>query len=78
MILACRNLKQAYEVRDEIITETYNRNIEVKHLDLASLESIAKFARDISTSKFTQYHLSPPPHFSPPLHLYTLPHLSPP
>lgn len=51
MILACRDMKSAYAVRDEIIEETYNKNVEVKHLDLASLESIATFARQINTGK---------------------------
>ena len=51
MILACKNLKSAYEVRDKIIEETFNPNVAVKHLDLASLQSIADFAKDIVTSE---------------------------
>lgn len=51
MILACRDLKSAYVVREEIIEETYNRNVDVKHLDLSSLDSIADFSSDIIRSK---------------------------
>ena len=42
--MACRSLDSANQVRDEIIKETGNPNIFVKHLDLASVDSIQKFA----------------------------------
>jgi len=42
--LACRSLDSANQVRDEIIKETGNQNVFVKHLDLASVESIINFA----------------------------------
>ena len=55
VILACRDLKSAYKVREEIIEDTYNPNVDVKHLDLSSLDSIAEFAKDVSSSKYTIY-----------------------
>jgi len=42
--MACRSLDSANEVREEIANETGNQNIFVRHLDLASVESIIKFA----------------------------------
>jgi len=42
--MACRSLDSANQVRDEIIKETGNQNVFVKHLDLASVESINNFA----------------------------------
>jgi retinol dehydrogenase-13 len=42
--MACRSLDSANEARDEIIKETGNQNVFVKHLDLASVDSIQKFA----------------------------------
>jgi retinol dehydrogenase-13 len=41
--MACRSLDSANKVRDEIIKETGNQNVFVKHLDLASIDSIEKF-----------------------------------
>lgn len=42
--MACRSLDSANQVREEIIKETGNQNVFVKHLDLASVDSIQKFA----------------------------------
>lgn len=42
--MACRSLDSANQVRDEIIHETNNQNVFVKHLDLASIDSIQNFA----------------------------------
>lgn len=42
--MACRSLDSANEARDEIIKETGNPNVFVKHLDLASVDSIKEFA----------------------------------
>ncbi|MCK7516867.1 MAG: SDR family NAD(P)-dependent oxidoreductase [Ignavibacteriales bacterium] len=42
--MACRSLDSANQVRDEIVKETGNQNVFVKHLDLASVDSIQKFA----------------------------------
>ena len=42
--MACRSLDSANQAKDEIIKETGNPNVFVKHLDLASTDSIQKFA----------------------------------
>jgi len=42
--MACRSLDSANQVRDEIVQETGNQNIFVKHLDLASTDSMINFA----------------------------------
>ncbi len=42
--LACRSLSSANEAKDEIIKETKNENVFVRELDLASTDSINKFA----------------------------------
>jgi len=42
--MACRSLDSANQVRDQIVKETGNQNVFVKHLDLASVDSIQKFA----------------------------------
>lgn len=41
--MACRSLDSAFQVREEIIHETNNTNVFVKHLDLASVDSIMSF-----------------------------------
>ena len=53
MIMACREYKSALRAKDEIVEETYNTNVEVKLLDLSSLDSIANFAKDIHKSELT-------------------------
>lgn len=42
--MACRSLDSAEQAKDEIVKETGNPNVFVKHLDLASVDSIQKFA----------------------------------
>jgi len=44
IIMACINPSLAEPVRDEIINETNNKNIEIMHLDLSSKSNIHKFA----------------------------------
>ncbi|XP_067938955.1 retinol dehydrogenase 13-like [Watersipora subatra] len=51
VILACRDLQSADKVREEIIEESFNPNVAIKHLDLVSLQSIADFAKDINSSE---------------------------
>ncbi|MBN8706925.1 MAG: SDR family NAD(P)-dependent oxidoreductase [Bacteroidetes bacterium] len=41
--MACRSLDSANEVRDEIVKETGNQTVFVRHLDLASVDSIVSF-----------------------------------
>ncbi|XP_057335711.1 retinol dehydrogenase 14 [Microplitis mediator] len=48
LIMACRNLQTATKLKDELIRETGNNNIVVKHLDLSSLKSVRDFAAQIN------------------------------
>lgn len=50
VILACRDMKKCEETRKELVEETVNKQIICKELDLASMESIKKFADDINKS----------------------------
>lgn len=51
VILACRNLNAANEVKDEIEKETGNTNVVCKKLDLSSQKSIREFAADINKTE---------------------------
>ena len=51
MILACRHLDKANKTKEEIIKETFNKNVHVKILDLASMKSIREFAENVKTGK---------------------------
>lgn len=46
IIMACRNLISANQVRDEIANESENRNIIAMKLDLSSMNSVREFARE--------------------------------
>lgn len=43
VIMACRNVERAAEVRDQIVRETGNGRVELHQLDLASVASICSF-----------------------------------
>ena len=47
VILACRNEEEGVEASEEIIFNTYNKQVVYKHLDLSSLSSIRGFANDL-------------------------------
>jgi retinol dehydrogenase 12 len=49
--MACRSLDSAEQVRNEIVNETGNTNVFVKHLELASVESIQKFAESFKQNE---------------------------
>jgi NAD(P)-dependent dehydrogenase (short-subunit alcohol dehydrogenase family) len=49
--MACRSLDSANEARDEIIKETGNPNVFVKYLDLASVDSVQKFAESFKSEE---------------------------
>ncbi|XP_055536762.1 retinol dehydrogenase 14-like [Wyeomyia smithii] len=51
IIMACRNMETAKQAQAEIIAETGNPNIIVKHVDLSSLSSVRKFAQDINATE---------------------------
>lgn len=47
VVLAVRNVEKAEKVREEILSKHPQSDIKVMHLDLGSLSSIKKFARDV-------------------------------
>ncbi|XP_038059959.1 retinol dehydrogenase 12-like isoform X2 [Patiria miniata] len=51
VILACRNLQKAEDAAKEIKTRTGNSEVVVRHLDLASLQSVREFANKIIESE---------------------------
>ena len=55
--MACRDLKACSEARKEIVSETFNKNVECMECDLASLESIRNFVRAINESKKRQTNI---------------------
>ncbi|XP_076463726.1 retinol dehydrogenase 13-like [Babylonia areolata] len=48
VILACRDQQKAQRARDEIVRDSDNQNVSVRHLDLASMESIRTFAAQMN------------------------------
>ena len=51
MILACRSETKAEEARTDIVAQTGNENVEVRKLDLASLQSVRDFAKKFNQGK---------------------------
>ncbi|XP_059468766.1 retinol dehydrogenase 14 [Neocloeon triangulifer] len=51
LILACRTVSAAEEVKAEISKETGNNDIEVRRLDLGSFDSVREFAKGILASE---------------------------
>ncbi|XP_033119985.1 retinol dehydrogenase 12-like [Anneissia japonica] len=51
VIIACRNMTKAQSAAEEIITDTGNRNVVIRQLDLASMESIRTFAKSIAENE---------------------------
>ncbi len=49
--MACRSLDSANQAREEIVNETKNHNVFVKHLDLASVDSIINFAEQFKNEE---------------------------
>ncbi|XP_058464613.1 retinol dehydrogenase 14 isoform X4 [Malaya genurostris] len=47
IIMACRNMATARVARDDIIRESGNSNLIIKHIDISSLVSVRNFAQDI-------------------------------
>ena len=48
VILACRDIKKAFKAAEEIRQKSGNGNVITEYLDLASLESVKKFAIKIN------------------------------
>jgi len=51
VILACRDMKKATAAKDDIINQSGNRDVVVRHLDTSSLESVRKFANELIQSE---------------------------
>ncbi len=49
--MACRSLDSANEAREEIVNETKNQNVFVRHLDLASVYSIINFVEQFKNQE---------------------------
>ena len=56
LVLPVRNMEKGEALREEIISETGNKSIELMSCDLASLDSIRSFAKSFLT-KYDQLHL---------------------
>ncbi|KAK3093685.1 hypothetical protein FSP39_018888, partial [Pinctada imbricata] len=48
VILACRDMEKCDKAREKIIEESFNKRVSTKHLDLASMKSIRKFAEEVN------------------------------
>ena len=48
VLLACRDIKSCERAREYITSETYNKNVHCRYLDLASLDSVRKFTDEIN------------------------------
>ena len=51
VIMACRDLKRGEAALNDIVEETGSKKVVLKHLDLASLKSVRKFAEDINKNE---------------------------
>lgn len=51
IIMACRNTEKGEKTRKEIVDDTRNDQIVVKELDLGSLESVQKFAKNFNDTE---------------------------
>ena len=58
VILACRSEQRADEARSDIVALTGNENVEVRKLDLASLQSVRDFAQKFNQGKLARGALS--------------------
>lgn len=48
--MACKDMQKCYAARNDIISQTFNKNIECMECDLASLESIKRFSEELKKS----------------------------
>ncbi|KAK3765414.1 hypothetical protein RRG08_000337 [Elysia crispata] len=51
IIMACRNTEKGEQAKKEIVEETRSEQIVVKELDLGSLESVQKFAKEFNETE---------------------------
>ena len=52
IIMACRNLQKTEQIRDQIIRESGNPNIEMRLLELSSLQSVFDFVEALKCSNY--------------------------
>ncbi|XP_046668697.1 retinol dehydrogenase 12-like [Homalodisca vitripennis] len=50
LIMACKDVHLGQIARDQIVARTNNNKVEVRHLDLSSLDSVRKFSKDFHDS----------------------------
>ena len=50
--MGCRDLEKCEKLRKEFIQKAFNPQIKCSHLDLESLDSVRKFAKDIIKSNY--------------------------
>ena len=53
VILACRNLEKAARVRDEILAPHPGAELEIRHLDLSSLDSVRAFVAGLEGARIS-------------------------
>lgn len=53
VILACRDMKKCMTVKDELVSQTFNKNVECRQCDLASLKSIKEFVDRFNQGKWS-------------------------
>ena len=58
VIMACRNLEKCVKAAEEITADTSNHDFICIKLNLASMESIKDFARDVNQRKYIIYKIS--------------------
>jgi NADP-dependent 3-hydroxy acid dehydrogenase YdfG len=51
VIMACRDMKKCEETREKIVADSFNTNVICRECDLASIESIKKFAEEINKNE---------------------------
>ena len=56
--MACRDLKKCEEVRQTIVLETANKYVYCRKCDLASQDSIRKFAEKFNSGNYTEQNKS--------------------
>jgi NAD(P)-dependent dehydrogenase (short-subunit alcohol dehydrogenase family) len=53
VMMACRNLEKATRVRDEILASQRGADLEIRHLDLSSMDSVRAFAAGLEGERIS-------------------------
>ena len=51
VIMACRDMKKCEVTREKIVAESFNTNVVCRECDLASIESIKRFAEEVNQNE---------------------------